>query len=418
METPHPAPSAVSRREFVKLAAVASAPLVLPRSLFAAAAGKDYLPLLNPAATPAAVNLHRFLQDIGGTYTLSGQHNFCGKGSAFTEQLEALIGKTPAVWGSDFSFTIKGDDAMHFQHAGPANLPTIDVDRVRKLYAEMEKKGQTGPPPPDAWPKLEFLDVTIDQARARMIAEARARHAKGQIITLMWHGGFPTDGNPCRGESVWAEGHLPTDAQWDELVTDGTALNEAWKKGVDEVAGYLQQLRDADIPVLWRPYHEMNGEWFWWGHKKGPQGFKRLWVAMYERYTKVHRLNNLIWVWDANAPRDVAGEKHIPYEDCFPGVEWVDVLASDIYRNDYKPSHYEQLLELGKGKPVALGEVGELPAPEILAQQPRWTWFMSWGWILFLANDPDRIKQVFGSPRVLTLDRIAVDSSGRYSVRA
>jgi mannan endo-1,4-beta-mannosidase len=161
----------------------------------------------------------------------------------------------------------------------------------------------------------------------------------------------------------------------------------------------------------------MNGEWFWWGHKKGEQGFKRLWIMMYDRFTNIHKLNNLIWVWDANAPRGVPGERGIPYEDCFPGAEFVDVLASDIYRNDYKPSHYDQLLALGKGKPVALGEVGELPSAEILQQQPNWAWFMSWGWILFLANEPDRIKAIYHSERVLTLDRISVDMNGRYSVR-
>ena len=382
-----------------------------------AAEAKNYIPPINPAATPAAVNLYDFLQDIQGRFTLSGQHNFVGKGSAFTEQLEALTGKSPVVWGSDFSFAIKGDDAMRFQHAGPANLPTIDVERVKRLMAERKRKGQVGPPPPDAFPKPEFLDITLAQARAKTIEEIKARHAKGHIITLMWHECYPTDGTPCRGESVWAEGHLPTDAQWDELMTDATPLNEAWKRSVDEIAGYLKELQEANIPVLWRPYHEMNGEWFWWGHKKGAQGFKRLWVMMYDRFTRVHKLNNLIWVWDANAPRGVPGDRGIPYEDCFPGVEYVDVLASDIYRNDYKQSHYDQLLALGKGKPVALGEVGELPSPEILKQQPRWTWFMSWGWILFLSNEPDRIKATYSSDRVLTLDRISEDKDGRYSVK-
>jgi mannan endo-1,4-beta-mannosidase len=381
------------------------------------AEGNAHIPLTNPAATPAAVNLYNFLQDIQGKYTLSGQHNFVGKGSEFTEQVEALTGKTPVVWGSDFSFSVKGDTAMHFQHAGPANLPTISVERIKALIAEMKKKGQPWPPPPDAFPKVEFLDITLAQARAKTIAEIKARHAKGQIITLMWHGAFPADEIPCRGESVWAEGHLPTAEQWDELVTDGTKLNEAWKKGADEIAGYLQELQAANIPVLWRPYHEMNGEWFWWGHKTGEQGFKRLWIMMHDRFTNVHHLNNLIWVWDANAPRGIPGDRAIPYEDCFPGVGCVDVLASDIYRNDYKQSHYDQLLALGQGKPVALGEVGELPSPEILQQQPRWTWFMSWGWILFLANEPDRIKAIYNSSRVLTLDKIAVDQEGRYTVK-
>ena len=378
---------------------------------------KKYIPPINPKASPAAVNLYDFLQDIQGKYTLSGQHNFVGKGSAFTTQLEALTGKSPVVWGSDFSFTVKGDDAMHFQHAGPANLPTIDVEKVKAMMAERKKNGLQGPPPADAFPKPEFLDITLAEARAKTIAEIKARHAKGHIITLMWHACFPADGTPCRGESVWAEGHLPTDAQWAELMTDGTPLNEAWKKSVDEVAGYLGELQEANIPVLWRPYHEMNGEWFWWGHKKGEQGFKRLWIMMYERFTNIHKLNNLIWVWDANAPRNVPGERGIPYEDCFPGAEYVDVLASDIYRNDYKPSHYEQLLVLGKGKPVALGEVGELPSPEIIQQQPKWTWFMSWGWILFLSNEPDRIRAIYNSEHVLTLDRISVDKDGRYSVK-
>jgi len=382
-----------------------------------AADAKAYIPLINPAATFGAVNLYHFLQDIQGKYTLAGQHNFVGKGSEFTVQVEAMTGKTPVVWGSDFSFSVKGDDAMHFQHAGPANLPTISVDRVRELMADMKKKNLAWPPPPDSYPKLEFLPITLAEARAKTIAEIKVRHAKGQIITLMWHGCFPTDSIPCLGESVWAEGHLPTAEQWNELMTDGTKLNDAWKKGVDEIAGYLKELQAADIPVLWRPYHEMNGEWFWWGHQKGDQGFKRLWVMMHDRFTKFHHLNNLIWVWDANAPRSVPGDRGIPYEDCFPGIENVDVLASDIYRNDYKPSYYDQLLALAKGKPIALGEVGELPSAEILQQQPQWTWFMSWGWILFLSNEPDHIKAIYNSERVLTLDKITVDKNGKYSVK-
>jgi hypothetical protein len=123
--------------------------------------GEKYIPPINPQATPAAVNLYDFLQDIQGKFTLSGQHNFVGKGSAFTEQLEALTGKSPVVWGSDFSFTVKGDDAMHFQHAGPANLPTIDVEKVRAIMAERKKSGLQGPPPPGAFPKPEFLDITL-----------------------------------------------------------------------------------------------------------------------------------------------------------------------------------------------------------------------------------------------------------------
>ncbi len=67
----------------------------------------------------------------------------------------------------------------------------------------------------------------------------------------------------------------------------------------------LKKLYDANVPVLWRPFHEMNGIWFWWGNRPGEGGIKELWKIMYYRYTDHHRLNNLIWVWNHNTPEQV-----------------------------------------------------------------------------------------------------------------
>lgn len=377
---------------------------------------KDYIAPINPTASPEAVNLYHFIQDVHGEFILSGQHNFIGKGSEFTEQLESLTGKSPVVWGSDFSFAATGDNAMSFQHAGPANLPAMDVPRIKETVAKMKELGIEWPPPPEFYPELETLDITITEARENTIEEIKQRHAQGHIITLMWHGCFPTDGDSCDGLSVWAEGNLPSSEQWKELVTDGTDLNTAWKTHVDVIAGYLKELQDAKIPVLWRPYHEMNGEWFWWGHKKGENGYKQLWLMMYDYFTNHHKLNNLIWVWNANAPRGVPGDKGIPYNDYFPGAEYVDVLATDIYRNDYKQSHHDQLVAMADGKPIALGEVGEMPSLEILDKQTQYSWVMPWGWILFYSNEPDAINEFYQSERVLTLDEISRDENGEYSI--
>ena len=63
-------------------------------------------------------------------------------------------------------------------------------------------------------------------------------------------------------------------------------------------AAYLKLLRDADIPVLWRPFHEAAGGWFWWG--KDAASFKSLWIAMFN-YFKTEGLDNLIWVWTTEA---------------------------------------------------------------------------------------------------------------------
>ena len=361
-----------------------------------------HIPLINPAATEKTVTLYNFIQDIQGRYTLSGQHNFVGKGSDYSDKLEEITGKKAIVWGSDFSFCVEGDNALRFQHCGPANLPAIPWEKPRAARDSM---------------KLQFLDITLDEARIMTVEEIKIRHSEGHIITLMWHGCFPTDGDCCEGSSIWAMENRPSPEQWDELVTSGTALNETWKLSADKIAGYLKQLQDADIPVLCRPYHEMNGVWFWWCNHKGEQGFRRLWIMMFDYFTNHHELNNLIWVWNTNAPRDIPGDEAWAYEDFFPGIEYVDILAADVYRNDYKQSHHDQLVELSEGKPIALGEVGDIPASEVLEQQPVWSWFMPWGWILFMANEPDMINEVYRSERVLTLDEVTVDKKGRYSLK-
>lgn len=351
----------------------------------------NHIKLVNPNATEKAQKLYNFIQDISGEYTLSGQHNFCGKGSVYTDQLEKLTGKRAVIWGSDFSWCAEGESAPRFQHCGPLNL--------------------SAPATP-----FEFLDITMDEARDKLVEEVKERYAEGHIITLMWHGCFPTDGDCCEGSSIWAMENRPSPETWDELVTEGTALNTAWKAGVDKIAGYLKELQDANIPVLWRPYHEMNGVWFWWCNQKGEMGFKRLWIMMYDYLTNHHKLNNLIWVWNTNAPRDIPGDEAWPYADFYPGTEYVDILAADVYRNDYKQSHHDELIELGGGKPIALGEVGNIPTPEILESQPNWTWYMPWGWLHFKSNKDSLIQVMMNNERVLTLDEIEVDANGNYSL--
>ncbi|MBO9599935.1 MAG: glycosyl hydrolase, partial [Cohnella sp.] len=106
----------------------------------------------------------------------------------------------------------------------------------------------------------------------------------------------------------------------------------------DKAAVYLKKLRDAGVPVLWRPYHEMNGKWFWWGQQ--PE-FAQLWGIMYERYTKVHQLNNLLWVW-STATLEWADD----FEHYYVGSNLADVIAIDIYNNQYEQEYYDRLIRL------------------------------------------------------------------------
>lgn len=300
---------------------------------------------VNKNASPEAKKLLAFIYSIKGKYIISGQHNFNHQLNLYSDSAYAFTGKYPALWGTDF-----------------------------------------------------ILSGTNDLGQD-IVNEAIDKWKNGYIITLMWHQGRPID-NPPYGWKESVQGKL-TDAQWNELVTPGTALNTKWLAQIDKIAGYLKQLQDAHVPVLWRPYHEMNGVWFWWGNRKGENGIVKLWKMMYDRYTNYHHLNNLIWIWGANGIRDIPQDEAYSYKDYYPGADYVDVLGADVYHFDYEQKDYNELLQLAHGKLIALTEVGELPKPEILAAQPEWAWFMVWTNFLWDDNPRDRVRQVYGLPQTL-----------------
>jgi mannan endo-1,4-beta-mannosidase len=346
---------------------------------------------VNPNATPAARRLLAFLQEIQGRYTIAGQHNFIMSGSRFTDRVQELAGRRPLLWGSDFSFAYKGEEPFKFQHCGPLNLSEPGT-------------------------KAAFTDLTPESARDELVKNAIQAWRDGSMVTLMWHACPPGMGDACDGKAIWTLANRPSPAWWDELTTDGTKVNADWKAQADVVAGYLERLRDAGVPVLWRPYHEMNGVWFWWCDKKGENGFRKLWRMMFERYVRHHRLDNLIWVWNTNAPRDTPNDEAFAYEEFWPGPDTVDVLAADVYRDDWKPSHHDDLAKLAGGKPIVIGECAPPPTLETLAAQPRWAWYMPWGNLVFWGSGPERTKALLASERVLTLGRVTRGADGTWRV--
>jgi mannan endo-1,4-beta-mannosidase len=303
---------------------------------------------VNPDAGKEAKDLLNYIYTMKGDSILSGQHNYPGTLSESTEEVYEITGKYPMVWGQDFGFTPDGQDGI--------------------IYRE------------------------------RNMQEAIKKYREGYIITLMWHAVRPIDDEP-NGWKESVQNDL-TDDQWEELVTPGTPLHNRWLKQLDVVAGHLKVLCDNKVPVLWRPYHEMNGGWFWWGKKEGEKGYKLLWRNMYDYFTRHHKLNNLIWVWNAN---ELRGENVTSYADYFPGPDVVDILATDVYTGNYDRRNYDLLLELAQTKPIAIGECGPLPSHEVLEEQPEWTWFMCWSRMIQRRNTTDEILNVYNDKKVLTL---------------
>lgn len=253
---------------------------------------------------------------------------------------------------------------------------------------------------PGAVPVVWGGDLAWD---AQLVTDlAISHHRKGHIIALTWHAARPFDKGPVSFHRQ-TQGHF-SDQQWKELLTEGSEMQQLWLQQVDSIANYLKVLEAAGVPVLWRPFHEMNGDWFWWCNRRGENGFAVLWKMLYERLTNVHQLNNLIWVWNPNNTRKHPTDNLMGYELYYPGDEYVDVLAADVYHREWFQDTHDQLLALGKGKLLALGEVGELPTSEQLRSYNRYAWFMLW--TTFSEdkyNTIDALKDVFADERVVNM---------------
>lgn len=194
----------------------------------------------------------------------------------------------------------------------------------------------------------------------------KKQNAAGSNITLMWHAVRPTEDEPVTFLDSICNGML-NQSDWDDLLTEGTEVHTRWVRQVDTIAAFLAQLRDADIPVLWRRCHKLNGDWFWWGGRGGSCGYAALHRQLCGRFVSVHYLDTLVWVWNTNAPRSNAA----PYAGFYAGHDVVDILAADVYANDYGQSHHDELLDLADGRPIALGEMGVLPTAAILDSPPQ-----------------------------------------------
>lgn len=321
---------------------------------------------VTPGATPEARALLKLLYEISGKYILTGQHNYPNIRDRNTQFAANYIGKTPAVFSTDFGHARDGDTDSYL-------------------------------------------------ARPDIVQECIRQHQLGALITICWHAVPPTadepvtfsrppDTDPKALRSV--QGQL-LDEQFKDLLTPGTAIYNKWCEQVDAIAVYLKQLQDANVPVLWRPYHEMNGDWFWWGGRTGEYSTLKLYQQIFDRLVKHHQLKNLVWIWSV----DRVNRPAMAHDKYFPGLEYMDVLGLDVYRNDFGEAYYESLVKLSEGKPLTLAEVGNPPSLEILSKQPRWTFFVTWAGMVRNATKKQYVELI-NDPRVLSLEDPSYASVG------
>ena len=284
-------------------------------------------------ASPEAKALLKFFYSISGEYLLTGQHNYPNVKDRNTKFAADYIGKTPVIFSTDWGFA---------------------VDKNSDSYL----------------------------ARQDIVDEAIRQNKMGSIITICWHAVPPTADEPVTFQPLpgadstklhSVQGKL-LDQQFKDVLTPGTALYKHWCEQVDSIAVYLKKLQNAHVPVMWRPYHVMNGDWFWWGGRVGEYSTIKLYRQLFDRLVNYHKLNNLIWLWNVDRPSTPIRK----FANFYVGNDFFDIASLDVYGSDFNQNYYDSLLSLAKGKPIVLGEVGNPPTTEILKLQPKWSYYVIW----------------------------------------
>ena len=285
--------------------------LICPAALPATAEESIYRvsPVLcNPSPSAEAAALMEWMCENYGSRMISGQYLDEGRGG---QELEAIAAVTDGLYPA-----LIGLDLMNYS---PSSV------------------------------SLGTHPVTVDQA-IRYWQE-------GYIITMCWHWRPDRKYMDTAGNGWW--GGFYTDNTTFDL---GKAMSGEDSEGyeylirdMDAIATELQRLRDAGVPVLWRPLHEASGGWFWWG-ASGAEAYIRLYRLMYDRFTDDYGLNNLIWVWNGQSA------------EWYPGDDVVDIIGEDLYpgrhAHDTQESAFRRCLSYtDANKLILMSECGCIPSP-------------------------------------------------------
>ena len=329
--------------------------------------------LSNPKASDTTKRLYNYLCDQYGKHIISGQQEYCGDHNY-------------NLWNSPDIF-IKDNEA-EFEYI-------------------MEKTGKQ-----PAIRGIDFLAYNTssdwrDHAPERVIEWVNKYHG---IATVSWHWNVPCE-KGSDDIAFYVESANPkfTTFSCTNAVTEGTWEHEVVMADIELIAGELKKLKDADVPVLWRPLHEAEGGWFWWG-AEGAEPCKKLYRLLYDQLTNVYGLDNLIWIWTGSTSPAAA--------DWYPGDDVVDIVGYDKYNcadgvanlSSISSTFYSLVQGTDCQKMVTMSENDSIPSLENLVNdKAAWLYFCPWymNYLTSEQNNPvDNLIEVYQSEYCITLDEL------------
>ena len=164
-------------------------------------------------------------------------------------------------------------------------------------------------------------DYSLDSVKfSKIREEIILADQRGGINTVSWH-----LRNPLNGGSSWdmTKGSV-------SAILNDEAVQQKYISGLDILCDFVLSLKDGDgnlIPILFRPFHEHTGSWFWWGADFcTPDEYIALWKLTQDYITTNRGIHNLAYVYSPSGVGSVA-----EYFERYPGDDCVDVLGLDSY---------------------------------------------------------------------------------------
>lgn len=277
--------------------------------------------LIDPKATKETQALYKNLHLLTKKHTLFGHQDDLAYGvnwkyKANRSDIKDLVGDYPAVYGWDLGYIEK---------ASSKNIDGVPFHKMRQYIKE--------------------------------------GYQRGAVITLSWH--FD---NPLTGGSTW-----DTTQRTVVSILPGGSKHELFKTWLDRAATFMHSLKGSKgeaIPLLFRPFHELNGDWFWWGkNKTTADEFKSIWKFTINYLRNEKGLHNLIIMYNTNSFAD-----EIEFLEKYPGDDMADVLSFDKYQftkdsqefitSTRKELHTLVRIAKAKSKLAAFAETGYEGVPD------------------------------------------------------
>jgi len=249
--------------------------------------------LVDPDATDETKALYANLQAVGQEHVLFGHQDDLAYGVHWDRRSDSLAqlagdrrsdirsvtGSFPAVYGWDVG-TLGGEPDS------PVNIDSISYDRMRRWIIE--------------------------------------GYERGGVITISWHMNNPVTGSHSWDTTSAVSKLLPDSSHHEEYV----AMLDRFARFADDLeTGFWNWLGlGHHVPIIFRPFHEMSGSWFWWGGENAtPEAYKRLWRFTVEYLRDEKDLHHLLYAY---SPDRSSREGYLRY---YPGDAYVDVLGYDDY---------------------------------------------------------------------------------------